>query len=131
MSRPFIALTAIAAAEGIALVIYGIYDLIQSLRLGATGPADVSNLPALILQIVIYLILGAGMLLIADAWRRGRFWQRGAFMLGQIFAVVIGYEFIGPEGGIAWVTGILLMLLGVAGLVLVFTPPVLRHFSER
>jgi len=129
--KAFLVLTAIAALEGVALVVYGIYDLIQSLRLGATGPADVSNLPALVLQIVIYLVLGVGMLLIADAWRRGRFWQRGAFMLGQIFAVVIGYEFIGPEGGIAWATGALLMVLGVAGLVLVFTPPVLRHFSQR
>lgn len=131
MPRSFLALTAIAMAEGIALMIYGIYDLIQALRLGATGPADVSNLPALIVQIAIYLILGAGMVLIGEAWRRGRFWQRGAFMLGQIFAVVIGYEFIGPDGGLAWVTGMLLMLLGVIGLVLVFTPSVLRHFSQR
>ena len=47
-----IVLAAIAAAEGIVLVGYAIYDVIQSIRVGLTGPPEVSNLPALVNKIM-------------------------------------------------------------------------------
>ncbi len=84
MSRPtlsFAVIAAIAAIEGLGLIAYAIFDIIEAVRVGITGPAEVSNPAALVLLIVIYLVFGIGLLLVARAWWQMRTWQRGAFIL--------------------------------------------------
>ena len=62
----------LVAAEGLALVIYGIYLIVQVIRLGITGPEEVSNVPAVVLEIAIFTGFGIGVLFAARGlWRRG------------------------------------------------------------
>jgi hypothetical protein len=124
--RPFVALAAIAFVEGVALIGYGLFDLVESLRVGVTGPADVSNVPAVILQIVIFTAFGAGLVLIARGWWTVRGWARAPFLLAQLIGVFVGYELGQSAGAIERYVGIGLCLLGALGIVLVFTPPVMR-----
>ncbi len=133
MSRPtrsFAAIAAIAAIEGLGLIIYAIFDIIEAVRVGITGPADVSNPAALMLLIVIYFVLGFGLLLVARAWWLMRTWQRGAFILAQVIAVLVFFDLTQSTENLPRTVGLLIFLMAIAGIVLVFTPRVLRVFAE-
>jgi hypothetical protein len=129
-TRPFAALAAIAAIEGLGLIIYAIFDIIEAVRVGITGPADVSNPAALTLLIVIYLVLGAGLLLVARAWWLMRTWQRGAFVLAQVIALLVFFDLTQSSETLPRTAGLFVFLIAIAGIVLVFTPSVLRVFRE-
>jgi len=129
-TRSFAAIAAIAAIEGLGLIIYAIFDMIEAVRVGITGPADVSNPAALFLLIVIYLVLGAGLLLVARAWWLMRTWQRGAFILAQVIAVLVFFDLTQSSENLPRTVGLLIFLMAIAGIVLVFTPKVLRVFAE-
>ena len=129
-TRSFAALAAIAAVEGLGLVIYAIFDIIEAIRVGITGPADVSNPAALLLLIVIYLVFGVGLLLVARAWWQMRTWQRGAFVLTQVIALLVFFDLAKSVESLPRTVGLFILLLAVAGIVLVFTPGVLRVFRE-
>ena len=119
-------LALIAAVQGLGLVGYAIYDIVQGIRIGITGPAEVSNLPALILQIVIFAALGAAMLAIARGWWRAKYGARAPFIVGQLLALVVGVPLIqAPEAWTQFVGGAL-VVVGVIGVVLAFLPPVTR-----
>jgi len=128
--RPFIALAAIAAFEGAAMLAYGTYDAIQALRLGATGPADVSNGPALAIQTALWVAFGLGMLWIARGWWQQRRWARAPFVLAQLIAGFVGFDLAGAAGSVEHWAGVAICLLAAIGLVLVFSPPVIRVYSE-
>ncbi len=128
--RPLVALAAIALVEGLALIGYGLFDLVEAVRLGATGPQDVSNGPAIVLLIVITLLFGAGLLLVARGWWRARRWARAPFLLAQIIGVLIGYELAQSAGPVERSAGIVVALLAILGIVLVFTPVVTRALEE-
>lgn len=129
-TRSFAALAAIAAIEGLGLVIYAIFDIIEAVRVGITGPADVSNPAALVLLIVIYLVFGVGLLLVARAWWQMRTWQRGAFVLTQVIALLVFFDLAKSVESLPRAVGLFILVLAVAGIVLVFTPGVLRVFRE-
>lgn len=119
-------LALIAAIQGLGLVGYAIYDIVQGIRIGITGPAEVSNLPALILQIVIFAALGAAMLAIALGWWRAKYGARAPFIVGQLLALVVGVPLTqAPEAWTQYVGGAL-VVVGVIGVVLAFLPPVTR-----
>ena len=133
MSRPnsaFAAIAAIAAIEGLGLIMYAIFDIIEAVRVGITGPADVSNPAALLLLIVIYLVFGIGMLLVARAWWLMRTWQRGAFILTQVIALLVFFDLTRSDESLPRNVGFVILALAVTGIVLVFTPKVLRVFAE-
>jgi hypothetical protein len=121
-SRPVVVLAAIAAVEAVALLGYAVFDLVEALRLGATGPADVSNWPAIVLQIVIFAVLGLGMALVARGWWTGGGWARAPFLLAQLFALVVGVPLAQSEGGVERVVGIVVCAMALLGLVLAFAP---------
>ena len=124
--RPIVAIAAIAAIEGLACVGYGVYEAAQAVRFGATGPESVSNVPAIVLQVALFLVFGAGLLLIARGWWRLAAWARAPFVLAQLIVGLIGYELAqSASAGIHW-AGIAMALVAVLGLVLVFTPAVSR-----
>lgn len=129
-TRPFAVIAAIAAIEGLGLIAYAIFDIIEAVRVGITGPADVSNPAALLLLIVIYLVFGAGLLLVARAWWLMRTWQRGAFVLTQVIALLVFFDLARSDETAPRLVGIVILLLAVTGIILVFTPRVLRVFAE-
>lgn len=127
----FRALAAIAAIEGVVLVGYALFDLVGALLVGTTGPAAVSNASAMILQIAIFAIFGAGMLIVARGWLMAASWVRGPFVLAQLIALVVGVPLISaPEPG-QQIVGVGVTALAIVGLVLVFWPSVTRTFAER
>jgi len=133
MSRPtrsFAAIAVIGAIEGLGLIVYAIFDMIEAVRVGITGPADVSNPAALSLLIIIYLVLGVGLLLVARAWWLMRTWQRGAFILAQVIAVLVFFDLTQSSESLQRTVGIVILLMAIVGVVLVFTPKVLRVFAE-
>ena len=121
-ARPLVALAAIALAEGVALVAYGVFDLVQAVRVGATGPADVSNWPAIVLQIVLFAVFGAGLAWVARGWWGARQWARAPFLLAQLLALVVGIPLAQSADGSARVAGIALALAAVVGIVLALSP---------
>ena len=129
-TRSFAAIAAIAAIEGLGLVLYAIFDIIEAVRVGITGPADVSNPAALVLLIAIYLVFGIGLLLVARAWWQMRTWQRGAFVLTQVIALLVFFDLTRSEESLPRIIGGVILALAIAGIILVFTPNVLRVFSQ-
>ena len=129
--RVFVVLAAIAGIEGLALAGYAVFELIEAVRLGATGPAEVSNPAAITLQIVIFAVFGAGLLMVARGWLRRSRWVRGPFVLAQIIALVVGVPLLQAAGAVEKLAGIAIVALAVAGIVLTFTKPVMAVFTER
>lgn len=127
----FRALALIAAIEGLALAGYAVFDLVGALLVGTTGPAEVSNASAMILQIAIFAIFGAGMLIVARGWLTVAAWVRGPFVLAQLIALVVGVPLVRATEAVQQGVGVVITALAVVGLVLVFTPSVTRTFAER
>ncbi len=124
-------LAAIAAAQGLALLGYAAFDAVEAVRVGITGPAEVSNPTALALQIALFALFGTALLAVARAWLRQGGWARGAFVLAQLIALVVGVPLLGTTGAAERIVGAVVSLSAVAGLVLVFSPPIVRLFAER
>lgn len=125
--HPLLALlAAIAAIEGAALVAYAVFDIVQGFRVGLVGPPEVSNLPGLILQIVIFAALGIGLLLVARGWWRAKYGARAPFIVAQLLALVVGVPLVqATEAGPRWV-GVALIVFGVVGIAAALLPPVTR-----
>ena len=130
-SRPFFALGVIAGLEGLGLLVDAMFDAVEGIRIGATGPAEVSSVPALILQIAILGAFGAGLVLVGTGWMRVRRWARAPFLLAQLIALVIGAPLVSAVGGVERIAGIIIILLAATGVVLVFTPAVTRSLAEH
>jgi len=128
---PFRALAVICAAQGLGLVAYAVYVVVASALTGTTGSSAVSNPGAMIVLAVTLGIFGAGLLLIARAWWLRATWQRGAFVMAQIVGGIIGYSISQADQVLAKYAGLALVLMAAAGLVLVFSPPVLGHFTRK
>ena len=124
--RPIVAISVIAAVEAAGLVAYAIYALVEGLRVGATGASSVSNGPEVVTLVVILALFGAGMALVARGWWQCRRWARAPFVLAQLIALLLGYELAQSSDSIARILGIAGALLALLGIVLVFTPAVLR-----
>lgn len=128
--RPLAALAVIALVEGVALVAYAAYDAVEGMRIGATGPGDVSNGPAIILQIALFALFGAGLVWVARGWWRRRRWARAPFLLAQLIALVVGVPLAQSGGSIERVAGAVMSIAALLGIVLVFTPGVTRAIEE-
>ena len=128
--RPLIALAAIAAVEGLALVVYALFDVVEALRVGATGPAEVSNGPAIVVLILITGLFGAALLWVARGWWLARRWARAPFLLAQVIAVLIGFDLAQGASSLERWAGIALALIALVGIFLVFTPAVTRALDD-
>lgn len=128
--RPFIVLAVIAGIEGTALLAYAVFEAIEGIRIGATGPAEVSSIPALLLQIVILALFGAGLVFVGSGWVKVRRWARAPFLLAQFIALVVGFPLASAVGEAERVAGIALVILAIIGIVLVFTPAVTKSLTE-
>jgi hypothetical protein len=112
----------VAAIEGVALLAYAAYIAVQVARLGITGPAEVSSPVAVGLEITIFGLLGAAMVVAARGLWRARRWARSLLVVGQFLALVVGVPLATAEGGVERGAGIALVVLAVAGIVAAFWP---------
>lgn len=123
-------LAALAAIEGLGLLAYAVFDLVEAVRVGITGPAEVSNPAALAGLIAITAGFGAGLVWVAVGWWRCRTWARSPFVVAQLVLGLIGYEISqSNEGGLRLI-GQVAMVVAVTGIVLVFLPSVRRTLSD-
>ena len=129
--RELIALAAISGAEGLALIGYACYDVIQAIRFGTTGPAEVSNGPALFIQILIFLVFGIGLLLIARGWLQGQRWSRSPFVLAQLIALLVAFPLAQDSSGPGRAVGVSVLICALVGGVLALTPQVGRAIRVR
>lgn len=116
----------IAAVEGLVLVGYAVYVAINGIREGTTGPAEVSNVPALISLVVILAALGVGMLFIARGWWRAQRWARAPFVLAQLIVGLVGWEASQSTDSGEHAVGLVAVGVAAIGIVLAFLPSVGR-----
>lgn len=116
------ALALISGAQGVSLVAYAGYVAVEGVRIGVTGPAPVSTVPGLLLEILIFSVFGVALVLVARGFLRARRWSRSPFVLAQLLGLVVavplaqGFD-LGPRlVGLAWAAS------AIAGVVLAVLP---------
>lgn len=114
----------VAAIEGLAFLGYSGFVAVEALRVGTTGPAEVSNVPAIVLEVVIFAVFGAALLWAGHGLWRARRWARAPFLLAQVLALVVGIPLAQAADTLPRVAGIALTVLAVLGLVVSFAPGV-------
>jgi|DEB0MinimDraft_3_1074331.scaffolds.fasta_scaffold41891_2 uncharacterized membrane protein (DUF2068 family) len=114
--------TLVAGIEGVALLAYSVYIAVQVMRIGITGPEEVSSPIAVTLEITIFAVLGAAMVLAARGLWRAKRWARSMLIVGQFLALVVGVPLVTAQGGVERSAGIALVALAVVGLVVAFLP---------
>jgi len=126
-AHPLLALLAlIAAVQGIALIGYAVYDIVEGLRVGVTGPQEVSNLPGLVLQIAIFAVLGGASLAIAVGWWRAKYAARAPFIVAQLLALVLGFPLAQSSQEASQAVGVVLVVVAGIGITAALLPPVTR-----
>jgi peptidoglycan/LPS O-acetylase OafA/YrhL len=112
----------VAAVQGLMLFGYSVYLVVQVARFGITGPAEVSNVPAVVLEILIFGLFGLSMLWSARGLWQVRRWARAPIVLGQLIAIVVAVPFVTATGTVERVVAIV-TLVGVAACVVgIFHP---------
>ncbi len=127
--RALMALAVISGTEGLGLLGYALYDVVQAIRVGVTGPAEVSSGPALFIQILVFAVLGVGLLLVARGWLRAQRWSRSPFILAQLIALLVGFPVAQSSTGPERAVGAALVVLALAGGVVALTPQVGRAIA--
>jgi len=128
--RILVVLALIAGLQGAALIAYALFDIVEALRVGITGPEEVSNPMALLLLIALTAAFGAGMVVVAVGWWRGRRWARSPFIMAQIIVALLGYELAQAVGSVERTVGIVAMVMAGLGLVLSFAPATGRAIGD-
>ncbi len=121
----------LVAAEGLALSIYGIYLIVQVIRLGITGPEEVSNVPAVVLEIVIFIGFGVGVLLAARGLWQARRPARAPAVLTQIIAVVVGGPLAFSTDPTSRIAGILIVAVAVTSAIALLSRGVTLEMGEQ
>jgi len=128
--RVFVLLAALAALEGLAMIGYAgvvAFNAISGASYGVIG----NSTSAMVIEIVIFAVLGLGLLAVARGWLRMSRWARGPFILAQLLGLLAGASFAfggGSSGDV--LAGMILGVPSLVGLVLSFNPVVLRSYSE-
>lgn len=115
------ALAVMAGLEGLALLVYAVLDIVVVIGEGLTGPEEVSNPVAFGMQVVIFIALGAGLLVLARGWWNCRRWVRGPFILAQLLGLVVGVPLL--QSDLPLVGGVIVVITLVS-LVVSLLPPV-------
>lgn len=122
------ALAAIAVIEGVALVLNGLLTLVTAGQ--STGPEEISNTSAINLEIVIFLVLGFGLIVTGIGWWRSKRWARAPFVLMQVISLLVGYNFLPSTGANERIAGIVMIACAVVGILLTFLPSTTRALLE-
>ena len=129
--RPFVIVLAAAVAlvEGVFLIGYALYIAVQVARLGITGPEAVSNPVSVIMEIVIFAGIGAGLL--ASAWGLWllRRWGRAPAILGQL-ALIVAVPLAFAIGSVERSIAIVAIIAAVTALICLFLPTTTRALER-
>lgn len=125
-ARRLLVLAGISTIQALGFIAYAIFHVFGWIRFGLTGPSEVSNVPAIVLQIIILGGLGIGLAAVAYAWFRARRWARAPFVTMQAIALIIGWPLASASGSVERTVGILLVIMAVVGIALAFSPKVTR-----
>jgi hypothetical protein len=126
---PLVLLSAISVVQGIFLLGYAAFDIVEAFRTGITGPEEVSNPMALLGLIVITALFGASLVWLGVGFWQGRSWARSPFIVAQLVLGLIGYEISQSRSDAQQTLGQAAMVIAVVGIVLVFLPSVRRVFA--
>lgn len=116
----------LVALEGLTLTGYGLYLIVQVIRFGITGPAEVSNVPAVVLEILIFSGFGIALLFTARGLWQARRPARAPAVLAQIIAVVVGGPLAASSDAASRVLGIVLVVIAVTTVIAVLSKGVTR-----
>lgn len=122
--RPYLALALIAGLEGVALLVTAVVAVFQALS-GTSYGARGDDSSAIILEVVIFLVFGLGLLVVAKGWYSKQRWARSPFVLVQLIGLAIG---IWSDTQLALRLGFIIP--AVLGLIITFSPAVLRDSSQ-
>lgn len=122
---------AVAGVEGAAFTAYAVFVIVEVARYGITGPAAVSNVQSVTLEIIIFAVFGVGLLLAGWGLWRARRWGRAPAVLGQLLGLVVGVPLIGAEGPVERAAGMLIVVLAVVALVCLFVPSTTRALNPE
>ncbi|MCB0917344.1 MAG: hypothetical protein KDC39_02110 [Actinobacteria bacterium] len=129
---PTVLTTAVAALQGFALISYAIAIVIVALIAGLDSHEEVSTPTGLVVQVVAFILLGAGLLGLALGRWQCRPWSATPFAMAQILGLAVGVPLLLAPDGTGSVVGLLVSLSAVAGLVgLVATALVVVDVTEQ
>lgn len=120
------ALAVLSIVEGVFFLGYAVFDVIGAIRFGLTGPEEVSNAPALTLQVMMFALFGAALIFVARGWWGVRRWARAPFVLAQLLVLVVAVPLASAAGSVERVVAGLAVVLAVIGLVVTFLPSTTR-----
>ena len=115
-------LVGIAVLEAVALIGYGLVDGVVALTQGITGPEQIASPAGVLVQVVVLVALGAGMLAIARGWWRRLRWARAPFVLAQLILGFILFSLAQASGSAVAVIGVIGLVVAVVGLVVALLP---------
>lgn len=105
-----------AVAEGAALIINGLLVGFVVLRDGITGPSAVASPVGVAVEVVLYLLFGAVLLVIARGVLRGSGAVLTPFVLAQLLGLTVALP-LARSTGMASVIGWIATVLCLAGIV--------------
>jgi hypothetical protein len=111
---------AIASAEMIGLVVYGVAIELAFLRTGSSGTSDEDVAPWALL--VIYFVFAALIGLIVRALWQGKASARTSYLVAQAFALVIAQSLISGSEGFEVALGWVMIVAAITGAIAIFTP---------
>ena len=126
-----VVLAGLAALQGVALLGYAVFDVVEAIRVGTSGPQEVSNPMSLVGVIVLTAVFGAGLLWLAWGWWRARSWARAPFITAQLIIGLLGYEIAQSTQTVERTVGMIAVGMAVIGIGLSFAPPVSRALSSE
>lgn len=126
--RPFVLLGALAALEGLALLVYAAIVTVNAVS-GSTFGVIGNSTSAMVIEISIFAVLGLGLLKIAHGWIRMSRWARGPFIMAQLIGLLAGISFVFSGASEQVLPGLMLAVPAVLGLILSFNPLVLQTYS--
>ena len=124
--RRLVLLAGVSSIQSAALLGYAVFDVIGWVQFGLTGPSEVSNVPAMVLQIVIFALLGAALAAITWAWLRAQRWARAPFITLQAIGLIVGWPLANAAGSVERWAGIILFVLAASGIIIALSPKVTR-----
>lgn len=111
--------TIVAAIEAAALISYGLITGGVALVSGIEGPSAVSSPTGVAMEVLTFVLFGAGLVAIAVGRWRSAGWSTVPFLVAQLLALTIGIPLAtGVSEGVPF--GVVITALAVVGLVGMF-----------
>ena len=122
---PLVALATIAGLQGIVVIGYAVANV--AWLVGAWGQRGI-NVVTLVVQVLVIMAFGVGLILVAKGFLGAARWARAPFVVSQLLAGVVAVPFaLTPGGAQAW--SIVIIASALIGLVLVFMPGTTRALN--